>query len=147
MIESRAVPSTLDYKTALDAFKSMTDFINGVISAIRQRKESNDKQDEELYQRRMKALESLTKATQETAQYLARIRENPSTRSSEKQTELAALWGHAAFDIHFIDPQLARLYLRKGDYWSDPEGWTTTQKEDRELQLDRVSKLGRKALL
>lgn len=91
------------------------------------------------------ALQSLIDAALETRQYLATARDN-SEDDSKTRIHLASLWGSVGFHIWPIDPELAQLYLRKADYWSDPVGWTQAQKDDREIQLDEVYKRGQEAL-
>jgi hypothetical protein len=124
----------------MTAFEKMVAFIEKVRGAVHQ----HNVEDREA---KLKALRSLVKATTETRQYLAAVRRDPAAKNFNKQAELATLWGEAAFDIHTIDPELANVYLRKSDYWSDPEGWTEAQKDEREIQLDAISERGRKALL
>ena len=93
------------------------------------------------------ALKALVAATSATRQYLAAVRRDPSSQDFAKQSKLAELWGEAAFTMHEINPGISLLYLRKAEYWSDPEGWTDAQKDDRIILLDDLSHLGEKALL
>ena len=88
------------------------------------------------------ALESLVAAASKTRQYQAANRNNEPTQNAE----LAALWNKAAMDIWPMDGDLGGLYLLKGDYWSDPVGWSQAQKDERNIQLDEVYRRGQEAL-
>jgi predicted P-loop ATPase len=93
------------------------------------------------------ALTSLVLAASETRQYLAAVRANPAEKSTTKQEELALLWNNAGIDMMDIDSGIAQTYLLKGDYWSDPQGWTESKKDETAIMLDSVYSIGRQALL
>lgn len=93
------------------------------------------------------ALTSLMNAARETRLYLASIRHTPGHHDIAREAHLAQLWSKAGIDISFIDSDLATRYLMKADYWSDPQGWTEAEKDERLIQLDEVLRLGQEALL
>jgi len=93
------------------------------------------------------ALTSLMDAALETRHYLALVRDNPQLRDKAKEQSLAGLWSKAGIDMSHIDSDLAGRYLMKADYWSDTEGWTDADNDERLIQLDEVLRLGREVLL
>jgi hypothetical protein len=124
-----------DYTLAMTGIEKMLTWIG----LYRDRRRSVD--DEKRKEMKI-ALESLVAAASKTRQYQATNRNIVPAQNAE----LAALWNKAAMDIWSIDVELAELYLLKGDYWSDPEGWTLAQKDDRDIQLDEVYRRGQEAL-
>jgi len=93
------------------------------------------------------ALTSLMAAALETRHYLALVRDTPHMKNHDEERDLAKLWAKAGIDMSYIDSELAGRYLMKADYWSDTQGWTDEQKDDRLIQLDEVLRLGQEVLL
>ena len=98
-------------------------------------------------QQAQKALTSLMAAARETRRYLATVHSNPDNHNAETEHQLAILWSNAASDMYWVDPELTQRYMIKADYWSDPKGWTESQKDDSLIELDEMLSLGSAALL
>jgi hypothetical protein len=125
---------------ALTGLKAVATRVGSIVTWRQQNAEKKDAKTDE-------ALKSLMKAALETRHYLALIRDTPQARDKEKEQTLAGLWAAAGSDMLHIDSDLAMRYLMKADYWSDTEGGTAADNDERLIQLDDVLRLGREALV
>ena len=125
---------------ALTGLKAISGWVWSIVTWRQNNAEKEDAKADE-------ALASLMKAALETRHYLALVRDNPQLRDMEKEKNLATLWSTAGIDMSHINGELAMRYLMKADYWSDTEGWTAADNDERLIQLDEVLRLGRQALV
>jgi hypothetical protein len=68
-------------------------------------------------------------------------------KNPDRERDLAKLWPKAGIDMSYIHSEFAGRYLMKANYWSDTQGWTAAEKDDRLIQLDEVLRLGQELFL
>jgi hypothetical protein len=88
------------------------------------------------------SLSAIYFAANETIQYLATQRKT-TRRNLKQERGLAALWTSAGLSLESLDADLAQRCIRKGQYWSDPEAWTTSAVKRARIDLDRIQREAR----
>lgn len=89
-------------------------------------------------ERGQRAVEAILRAINETKIYVASLARGKKRRP-KREEDLARHWTSAAAALHGINDDLARRCKLKGEYWTDPEAWNTSQLEDARILLTQVS--------
>ena len=129
-----------DYHLTMDGMKAIVGWVGSIVTW---RQTHNHERDAQV----TAALTSLMDAALETKHYLALTRHSPHAKDMGREHDLAKLWAKAGIDMSYIDSEIASRYLMKADFWSDTQGWTDAEKDDRLIQLDEVLRLGQEVLL
>lgn len=116
----------IDIAALINLIPHLQELFNNWKSGVQQRTE----QDKE-------AFDALCKAISETRIYVATLerpvfakRDPDATpamrRSEEAEAKLSRLWTAVAVQLRPVDRDLAARCLMKGDYWADPDAWSTS---------------------
>lgn len=96
-------------------------------------------------ERKRKAVAAFLEALSETRMYMARLAQGEDD-DRETEAKLARLWNTAAVELRDVDHDLADRCMVKGQYWSDPRGWSMDEKEEARIKLDTVFQQARSLL-
>ena len=92
------------------------------------------------------ALLALMTAAEETRTYVEVLQKGKPPKE-EKEVELAKLWRFASVPMRRVDPDLARRFELKAEYWRNPDEWTTGQIREAKIGFDHVYKESRAILM
>lgn len=92
------------------------------------------------------AIKSVLTAINSTKRYLAsRARGEPVDRETE--ATLIQFWTEASVHIRRTDADLAYRLQEKAEYWTNPENWSEDEVGENRIQIDEISKEGKRLLL
>lgn len=91
------------------------------------------------------AVRSVLTAVASTKLYLAHL-DRGEALDREVEGGLVEYWTDAAINIRRTDPRLAKTLLRKAEYWTNPENWSSEDVAANRIQIDAIAAEGERLL-
>ncbi len=106
---------------------------------------SLSKRKNQLNEREIEAIKAFYEAVNETRIYVNKLNKPDPSKNNNifigdkvEEEKLSRLWTTASYKIQNFSKDLAKRCLIKGDYWTNPDGWSDNDIIEKRIEIDRM---------